>query len=125
MKRTQFIALVLAVVFGLTAIASAQESGEKITIKRDTKLGTQLLPKGEYTLRVTGADKGELVFVQGKREVLKATYTVAKLDKEAANTAVVSALASDGSYVLKRVEFKGKATALVFENAVATLIDRK
>jgi hypothetical protein len=116
------IALVLAMALGLTVAASAQEASEKITIKRDTKLGTEVLPKGEYTLRFVDGDKGEVVFVQGKREVLKATYSVARLDKEAANSVVVSSLGNDGAYLLKRIEFKGKNTAFVFENAVAKLI---
>jgi hypothetical protein len=123
-KRFQIVALFLVMVFG-AAVVGAQETGEKITIKRDTRLGSEVLPKGEYTLRFVGGDKGELVFTQGKHEVLKATYTVAKLEKDAANTVVVSALAGDGSYLLKRVEFKGKNTAFVFENTVAKLIDRK
>ncbi|MFL6214965.1 MAG: hypothetical protein ACJ74J_13865 [Blastocatellia bacterium] len=118
------IALVLAMALGLTVAASAQEAAEKITIKRDTKLGTEVLPKGEYTLRFVDGDKGEVVFVQGKREVLKATYSVAKLDKEAANSVVVSSLGNDGSFLLKRIEFKGKNTAFVFENAVAKLITK-
>jgi hypothetical protein len=124
MKRFQMIALVLAVALGLAVAAGAQEAPEKITIKRDTKLGTEVLPKGEYTLRFVDGDKGEVVFVQGKREVLKATYSVTKLDKEAANSVVVSSLGNDGSYLLKRIEFKGKNTAFVFENAVAKLIAR-
>ena len=122
MKRFQMIALVLVMALGLTVAASAQEATEKITIKRDTKLGTEVLPKGEYTLRFVDGDKGEVVFVQGKREVLKATYSVAKLDKEAANSVVVSSLGNDGAYLLKRIEFKGKNTAFVFENAVANVI---
>lgn len=122
MKRLQMIALVLAMALGLTVAASAQEATEKITIKRDTKLGTEVLPKGEYTLRFVDGDQGEVVFVQGKREVLKATYSVAKLDKEAANSVVVSSLGNDGAYLLKRIEFKGKNTAFVFENAVAKVI---
>ena len=124
-KRIQIVALIVAVMFGAVAAVSAQERGEKITIKRDTKVGSEILPRGEYTLRFAGADKGELVFVQGKRELLKATYTVAKLDKEAANTVVVSGLASDGSYLLKRIEFQGQERAFVFENAVAKLMERK
>ena len=122
MKKLQMIALVLAMALGLAVAAGAQEAGEKITIKRDTKLGTEVLPKGEYTLRFVDGDKGEVVFVQGKREVLKATYSVTKLDKEAANSVVVSSLGGDGSYLLKRVEFKGRNTAFVFENTVAKLI---
>ena len=122
MKRFQMIALVLAMALGMAVVASAQEATEKVTIKRDTKLGAEVLPKGEYTLRFVDGNKGEVVFVQGKREVLKATYSVAKLDKEAANSVVVSSLGNDGSFLLKRIEFKGKSTAFVFENAVANLV---
>jgi len=118
-KRFQMIALVLAMALGLAVAASAQDGGEKITIKRDTRLGSEVLPKGEYNLRFVDGDKGEVIFVQGKREVLKATYTVTRLDHDAANSAVVSTLGNDGSYLLKRVEVKGKNTAYVFENTVA------
>jgi hypothetical protein len=123
-KRFQMIALVLAMALGLAIAASAQEAGEKINIKRDTKLGSEVLPKGEYTLKLVDGDKGEVVFVQGKREVLKATYSVTKLDKDAANSAIVSSLGNDGAYLLKRIEFKGKNTAFVFENTVAKLISK-
>jgi hypothetical protein len=123
-KKFQMIALALVMALGLAAAASAQEVGEKITIKRDTRLGSEVLPKGEYTLKFVDGDKGEVIFVQGKREVLKATYSVAKLDKEAANSAVVSSLGNDGAYLLKRIEFKGKNTAFVFENTVAKLISK-
>jgi len=123
-KRFQMIALVLAMALGLAVAASAQEASEKINIKRDTKLGSEVLPKGEYTLKFVDGDKGEVVFVQGKREVLKATYSVTKLDKEAASSAIVSSLGNDGSYLLKRIEFRGKNTAFVFENTVAKLISK-
>src|SRR5947209_6039210 len=117
-KRFQMIALVLAMALGLAIVASAQDGGDKITIKRDTRLGSEVLPKGEYSLRFVDGDKGEVVFVQGKREVLKATYSVTKLDKEAASSVIVSSLGNDGSYLLKRIEFRGKTTAFVFENTV-------
>ena len=123
-KKFQTMALVLAMALGLAVMASAQESGEKVTIKRDTKLGSEVLPKGEYTLKLVDGGQGEVIFTQGKREVLKATYTVTKLDKDAASSAVVSSLGNDGSYLLKRIEFKGKNTAFVFENTVAKLISK-
>ena len=123
-KKFQMIALLLALALGLAVAASAQDGSEKITIKRDTRLGSEVLPKGEYNLRFVDGDKGEVVFVQGKHEVLKATFTVTKLDKEAANSVVVSTLGNDGSYLLKRVEIKGKNTAYVFENTVAKAITK-
>jgi hypothetical protein len=101
-----------------SATAFAQELNHSIVLKRDAKVGSQLLPKGEYAVRyVQGKD--ELVILQGKREVLTATYKVTKLDKAAANTSVVYSEEADGSFQLKRIEFKGKDSALVLENTVA------
>src|SRR5947199_10513566 len=102
-KRFQMIALVLAMALGLAVAASAQDGGEKITIKRDTRLGSEVLPKGEYNLRFVDGDKGEVVFVQGKREVLKATYTVTRLDREAASSTVRAAPGNEGAAPLNRI----------------------
>jgi hypothetical protein len=125
MKRMiNAIALVMAIVFGatLTMQAQAQEMSRTIEIKRDTRLGTEVLRKGEYSIRFVDGKDGEVVFMQGKREVLKATFTLTKLEKDAANAAVVSTLNDDGSYQLKRIELKGKSAALGFDNTVATAI---
>ena len=124
MKKIQVMTLALALTLGLAIMANAQEVGEKISIKRDTKLGSEVLPKGEYMLKLVDGDKGEVIFLQGKREVLKATCTVTNLDKVAGSSVVVSSLGNDGSYLLKRIEFKGKTTAFVFENAVAKMISK-
>jgi hypothetical protein len=91
-----------------------------IIIKRDTKLGSEVLPKGEYAVKFVDGQAGEIVFLRGKREVLKATFTVAKIDQSPSGNTVVSTADSDGSYQLKRIEFKGKSSALVFDNTVAT-----
>jgi len=127
MKRwINFLVLGLAVTFGaaLAAQAYAQEVNRTIVIKRDTKLGAAVLPKGEYNVRFAEGKEGEVIFLQGKREVLKATFTLTKLDQEASNSVVVSAANDDGSYQLKRIEFKGKGAALVFDNTVATAISK-
>jgi hypothetical protein len=127
MKRwINFLVLGLAVTFGAAATAQvyAQEVSRTIVIKRDTKLGAAVLPKGEYNVRFVEGKEGEVVFLQGKREVLKATFTLTKLDQEAVNSVVVSAANDDGSYQLRRIEFKGKNAALVFDNTVATAISK-
>ena len=127
MKRwINFLVLGLAVTFGaaLAAQAYAQEVNRTIVIKRDTKLGAAVLPKGEYNVRFAEGKEGEVIFLQGKREVLKATFTLTKLDQQASNSVVVSAANDDGSYQLKRIEFKGKSAALVFDNTVATAISK-
>jgi hypothetical protein len=116
--------LVLAMVVGLVAVpAFAQEVNRTILLKRDTRIGEQVLPKGEYDLKYV-AGKDELVIAQGKREVLTATYKVTKLDKAAAVTSVIYSQEADGSFQLKRIEFRGKDAALTFENTVAKAIGR-
>jgi hypothetical protein len=119
------VTLGLAMALGLAATTpvSAQEVSRSIVLKRDAKVGDQVLPKGVYALKyVQGKD--ELVILQGKHEVLKATYKVAKLDKAATTTVVVYSQDADGSFQLKRIEFSGKDSALVFENTIAKAINR-
>jgi len=117
-------ALVLAVVVGMITVpVSAQEVSKTILLKRDTTIGGQVLPKGEYELKYA-AGKDELVIVKGNREVLTATYKVAKLEKTPSVTSVFYSQEADGSYQLKRIEFRGTAAALTFENTVAKAISR-
>jgi hypothetical protein len=117
------LGLVMALGSAATMPVSAQEVSRSIVLKRDAKVGDQVLPKGEYALRyVEGKD--ELVILRGKHEVLKATYKVAKLDKAATTTLVVYSQDTDGSFQLKRIEFGGKDSALVFENTIAKAIGR-
>lgn len=123
MKRwINVLVLGFAIVFG--TVAQAQEISRKIEIKRDTRLGAEVLTKGEYDVKFVEGKEGEVIFLKGKREVLKATYTVIKLEKDAENSAVVSTANSDGSFNLKRIEFRGKSAALIFDNTVATAISK-
>ena len=125
MKRgINSLVLGLAMIVGLAAAtAYGQEINRSIVLKRDAKIGGQVLPKGEYAVRyVEGKD--ELVISQGKREILSATYKLTKLDKSAPGTLVVYSEEADGSFQLKRIEFKGKDSALVLENTVARLISK-
>ena len=114
----------LAIVVGLATVpAFAQEVSRSILLRRDAKVGGQVLPKGEYDVKyVEGKD--ELVITHGKKEVLTATYKVAKLDKAATVTAVTYSQEADGSFQLKRIEFKGQDSALTFEGTVAKAISR-
>ncbi len=124
-KFMSVVTLGLAMALGSAATmpVSGQEVSRSIVLKRDAKVGDQVLPKGEYALKyVEGKD--ELVILRGKHEVLKATYKVTKLDKAAPATLVVYSQDTDGSFQLKRIEFSGKDSALVFENTVAKAINR-
>jgi hypothetical protein len=124
MRKVSVGILGLALVAGLVTVSAlAQEVNRTISLKRDAKIGEQTLPKGEYDVKyVEGKD--ELVIARGRRDVLTATYKTAKLDKAPAVTSVFYSQEADGSYHLKRIEFKGKDTALVFENSVVKAINR-
>ena len=123
-RRIYSLVLAVAMMVGLTAVASfAQEVSRSILLKRDAKVGGQVLPKGEYSVKYFEG-KEELVVSQGNREVLSATYKVTKLDKAAPATAVIYSQEADGSFLLKRIEFKGKDSALVLENTVARAITK-
>lgn len=123
MKRWINVA-VLGLAMMFSAVAQAQEVSRKIEIKRDTRLGAEVLPKGEYDVKFVEGKEGEVIFLRGKHEVLKATYTVMNLEKDAENSAVISTSNTDGSFNLKRIEFRGKSAALVFDNTVATAISK-
>jgi hypothetical protein len=105
--------------------AGKQETSKSIVIQRDSKLGGEALARGEYAIKFVEGKEGELVFLKGKREVLKATYKVIQLDEAAAANSVVSTAEADGSYQLKRIEFKGKKGALVFDNTIARSIAKQ
>ena len=124
MRKSVSVVLGLLLVIGLVTVSAfAQEVNRSISLKRDARIGGQELQKGEYEVKyVEGKD--ELVIAQGSREVLTATYKIAKLDKAPSVTSVFYSQEADGSFHLQRIEFKGKKSALTFENAVAKLIGR-
>jgi hypothetical protein len=125
MKRfISFLVLGLAVAFGLQAAAVAQETSRTITISRDLKVGDVTLEKGQYTLKFVEGQEGEVIFARGKRDVLKATFTVMNLEKNPADNMVISSLATGGAYTLKRIEFKGRNAALAFDNTVAKALEK-
>lgn len=115
----------LVLVMGLIAVpVSAQESSHKVFITRDSKIGGESVPKGDYVVKFVDGKDGELVLIKGKREILSATYRTTKLEKSAADNSVVFTQNGDGTFQLKRIEFKGKDTALVFENTMAKSISK-
>jgi hypothetical protein len=127
MKRLispMIIAAITLLGFASAIPAVGQQTNRAVVIKRDTKLGSEALPKGEYEVKFVEDKDGELVFLRGKREVLRATYKVTQLERAANDNAVVSVMASDGTVLLKRIEFKGQKTALLFEDTVAKSIQR-
>jgi hypothetical protein len=118
MKRfvsSMIFGLLLATGLVAASKVSAQEVSRTITITRDSKIGGQAVTKGEYSVKFAEGKDGDLVLLRGKKEVLKASYKVTKLAQVAADNSVSYTAASDGSYQVKRIEFKGKSEAITFE----------
>ena len=116
----RYLVFALFIAIGLAALPiNAQQVDRSITINRDGKVGDQPLAKGSYTIKFAEDKEGELVILKGKKEVVKATYEITKLTEPSPETAVTYTLASDGSYQVKRIEFKGKNTAIEFTGNTA------
>lgn len=118
MKRlvtSMILAMVFATGLAIASPVSAQEVSRTITITRDSKVGSQALLKGEYSVRFVEGKDGELVLLKGKKEVIKASYKVVKLDQNATDNSVAYTANADGSFRVKRIEFKGKNEAIAID----------
>jgi len=109
------LGLVLATGLAIASPVDAQEVSRTITITRDSKVGGQSLVKGEYSVKFAEGKDGELVVLKGRKEMLKASYKVMKLDQPAADNSVAYSANADGSFQVKRIEFKGKNEAIVLQ----------
>ena len=118
MKRlvsSMILGLVFATGLAIASPASAQEVSRTITITRDSKVGSQALLKGDYSVKFVEGKDGELVLLKGKKEVLKASYKLVKLDQAATDNSVAYTANADGSFRVKRIEFKGKNEAIAID----------
>ena len=118
MKRvlsSLILGLVMATGFALASPVEAQEVTRTITITRDSKLAGQSLSKGEYSIKFAEGKDGELILFKGKKELFKAPYTVTTLTQPAADNSVAYNASGDGSYQVKRLEFRGKTEAIVLD----------
>ena len=116
----RYVVFALFIAMGLAALPiNAQQVDKSITINRDGKIGDQTVAKGSYTIKFAEDKDGELVILKGKKEVAKASYELMKLSEPARENAVAYTLGSDGSYQIKRIEFKGKDTAIGFKENTA------
>lgn len=102
-------------VVGLAMPASAQEVTRSVRITRDSLLGGKQIAKGGYEIKFDETKDGELVLKKGKQEISKVNYRITKLNQPAIGDAVAYIAAEDGSFIVRRIEFKGKAEAIVFE----------
>ncbi len=118
MKRfvsSLILGLVMATGLAVASPAEAQEVNRTITITRDSKVAGQSVTKGEYSIRFAEGKDGELSVFKGKKELFKAPYKVTRLAQPAADNSVAYSTAGDGSYQVKRLEFRGKTEAIVLE----------
>ncbi len=109
------VGVAMAVGLAVASPASAQEVSRTVTITRDSKLAGQAVTKGEYNIKFVEGKDGSLVLLKGKKEVLKASYKVTKLAQPAGNNAIAYDAGADGSFLVRRIEFKGKSEAIVLE----------
>ena len=109
------VGIIMATGLAVASPASAQEVSRTVTITRDSKLAGQTLTKGDYSIKFVEGKDGELVLLKGKKEVLKASYKWTKLTGPAGNNAIAYDAGSDGSFLVRRIEFKGKSEAIVLQ----------
>ncbi len=116
MKRLfsgMFLSLVLVLSLAMSGVAA--EVTKSFTLTRDSRINGQLLTKGSYSVKFADDKEGELVLMQGKKEVLKVNYKFTQLSQSPEDNKVAYVVAEDGSYTVKRIEFKGMKSAIVFE----------
>jgi hypothetical protein len=116
----RYIVFALFIAIGLFALpTNAQQADKSITINRDGKIGEQPLARGSYTIKFIEDKDGELIILKGKKEIAKAPYELSKLAEPSPENAVTYTLGTDGSYQIKRIEFKGKNLALELKGDTA------
>jgi len=103
------VVLGLAVLLASSAFASNKGSLE---VREPFEVNGQQLAPGEYQLRWDGTGSNvEVSFMQGKKEVAKASAKIVELDKAPAYDAAVIDHAS-GKAAVSQVRFDGKKYAL-------------
>lgn len=99
----------------MSAAAFGQNVSRTLVVTRDAKLGSVALAQGKYSIAFDDQKEGEAVITKNGREVVKATYKLVDLTKNASDNAVVFSINSDGSFQVRRIEMKGSKMALQFE----------
>jgi hypothetical protein len=103
------VVLGLAVMLASSAFASNKGS---LQVRESFEVNGQQLPPGQYQVRWDGTGSNvEVSFMQGKKEVAKASAKVVALDKASDyDSAVVDH--SDGKAKVSEIRFAGKKYAL-------------
>ncbi|HLG13570.1 MAG TPA: hypothetical protein VJH03_03470 [Blastocatellia bacterium] len=92
-----------------------QETNRTIVLSRQARLAGSVLTQGRYSVSFDEKKSGDLSLAKDGKQVVKAPYKLVALSKEAPDTAVVFAAASDGSLQVRRIELKGLKVALQIE----------
>jgi len=110
----KFVVLGLAVLMATAAFASNKGT---LSIQEAVEVNGQQIPAGNYQLRWEGNGPNvELAFMQGRKEVAKASAKVIQLDQASAyDSAVVDH--SSGKATVSEIRFAGKRSALAIGGA--------
>ena len=79
----------------MSLTAFAQSATRTLVVSRDAKIGGAVLPQGKYTIAFDEKKEGEAVISKNDREVVKASYKLVDLAKNASDNAVVFGMNSD------------------------------
>jgi hypothetical protein len=112
-----FVKLFLSIILIVTTIlpAFAGDVTKTITLSRDTKVAGQPVKKGSYSISFSDDKEGEMVLMRGKKEILKAPYKFVHLTESSGDNKVIYAVADDGSFSIKQIEFRGMKFAIFLE----------
>lgn len=116
MKKT-LSALVASfvLVLALASLHFAAEVTKSFTLTRDSKINGQAVNKGDYSIRYSDDKDGELILMKGKKEIVKSAYKLVPLSVAPSDDKVTYSVDDDGSFHVKRLEFKGFKAAISFE----------
>ncbi|MBX7220114.1 MAG: hypothetical protein K1Y36_09215 [Blastocatellia bacterium] len=112
MLKRLMVAVVLTAVTMVPAFARNQN--KNLTIPRNCVVQGQEIKSGAYTAQFVDDKEGELVLLDGRKELARMPYKIVTLPK-AANGDVVVFNNNNGTRSISRIEFKGLTTALQFD----------
>ncbi|MEW6131066.1 MAG: hypothetical protein AB1757_28810 [Acidobacteriota bacterium] len=116
MKKTIYAMVAsFALVLSLALSNVAADVTKSFTLTRDSKIKGQPLTKGDYSVKFADDKEGELVVMKGKKEIVKSTYKIITLNEAPSDNKIAYTVSEDGSFTVKRIEFKGSKTAISFE----------
>jgi len=123
MRFMKVAGIVALIVFALTLTATAGQNSlgisdvARVTFTTPVRVGTTLLPAGDYTVRHTmEGQEHVMVFklTSGKASEVKAKCTLVSLGKKADQTRTVYQVNASNERVLRELVFRGDTAKHVF-----------